>query len=278
MFGDFDVMYQAGQALLRGEYAAAALYPLPAVCLFALLALLPRDAALALVLITSAAVLIALFKWRAALWVLYAPVLQVFAFGQIDLLCLGLLRLGTPLALALLSLKPQLFPLALPVLLNNRSLWKRTALYIALLYGLPTLIAPGWVGQWMRQVDDGRLRNLNGSSLWAVPLIGFAALLVMALWQRLPIEAIGTSFNPALRAYDYALLAGRDLLLIPVSWIALGLMVFLSAAWPMALCGLVLVRGDTWLNRSLVGVWRWGAMNASAKSRGLAIRLRPIGE
>src|SRR5512139_2633452 len=245
MFGDFDVLYRIGQEMLAGRYSQESLYPLPAAVLFAALALLPRDVALGLVLGTSIIVLIALFKWRAALWVMYLPVMNVLVMGQIDLICLGLLRIGTPLTLALLSLKPQLFPLALPVLIANRALWKRTALYIALLYGIPTLIAPGWIGQWLRQMDDGRLSALNGASFWSVPMIGFALLMVMALWRRIPIETIGTAFNPALRMYDYAMLAGRDWLLIPVSWLGLALATLFQAAWPMGLCGIVLVRGDT---------------------------------
>ncbi len=235
-FRDYAVFYEIGREFWRGHYSALSLYPLPAVLLFALFALFPPEVGAIFLFVSSLTLIVVMFKRRALAWMFYMPILQTLQVGQLDIWALWLYWLNTPLSLILLSLKPQLFIVALPRLLADRALLKRVVVGVAILYGVPTLIYPQWIGQWLRQsVSDGRIDSISS------PLIVGAALVVMALTlaQRWHWLTAVSTFNPAWRSYDFTLLAGNTLWLIPVSigaWLLMGIW---AAGWTMAACGLV---------------------------------------
>lgn len=235
---DLIDLFKYGQMLLHGEYFPR--YPLPAVGLFALLSLIPIQVAYILIVALSLLALVHLFKRRAVLWALYAPIGQCLIQGQVDVLCLWLLLRASPVSLALLTLKPQLFVFALPVLIKRRELWKPFALLTALLWGIPTLIYPQWIGLWLTGSNDGRL-NGTSSSLWPVPLLALALIVYMLITRRYDWRVIASSLNPLLRSYDYTMLAGASVWLVPLSWLCVTLMWHIGAAWPMALCGVALL-------------------------------------
>jgi len=240
-FLDFTVLYQTGKDLWNGLYTG--LYPLPANGLFALWALFPEWATLAALLITSLALFVAVFKRKALLWVFYVPVLQVLWMGQIDLLSLWLLAHFSPVSLALLTLKPQLFILAIPLLLKRKELWKPFVAWCAVLYVPITLVRPTWILEWIRQMNDGRLSSVS-DSFWQVPLLAIIVLVTLIVTRKISFNVLYWCFNPTLRWYDFSLLAGKSYWLIPASWI----IVWFSQQrqpdlyWTYALLGLVTIQ------------------------------------
>lgn len=221
MGSDFAQLYQSGADLWRGQYTG--LYPLPMNGLFALLSLLPYRVALYTVMFGGLALFVAVLRRRALVWLWFYPVLSGVLLGQIDLIFFWLLRWASPVALALMTLKPQLFPLALPALLSDRAKWKPFVLACVALYGPVTLARPTWIMEWLRQCNDGRLDWQWSTSLMAWPLIGVAILLAVSAFRRLDWRAIFWTCNPTLRWYDFGLMAGGSLWLIPASWACWGL-------------------------------------------------------
>lgn len=235
---DLIDLYKYGQMLLHGVYFPR--YPLPSVGFLALLSLIPIQVAYIIIVALSLLALVHLFKRRAVLWAMFAPIGQCLIQGQVDVLCLWLLLRASPVSLALLTLKPQLFLFALPVLIKRRELWKPFALWVALLWGVPTLVYPQWVGQWISGANDGRLQGTS-ASLWPVPLLALALIIYMVIARRWQWRVIVSSLNPLLRAYDYTMLAGLSVWLVPLSWLCVALMWQVAAAWPMALLGAALL-------------------------------------
>jgi len=263
MGGDFDQLYQSGLDLWAGRYSG--LYPLPANGLFALLALLPRPVAWALLMFLGLALFVAAFRRQALMWIFFQPVLAGLWLGQIDLLFLWLLRWGSPVALALVTLKPQLFPLALPALITDRAKWKPFGMACLALYGPVTLVRPSWPVEWLRQCDDGRLGWSGSSTILSNPLVGFAALLATSALIRLDWRAVFWSANPTIRWYDFALMAGGSLWLIPVSWALWGATQLVAGnPSPVAALGLV----DLILRRgNLERVWMVAKRNLGGGCR-----------
>jgi len=216
MGSDFAQLYQSGADLWQGKYTG--LYPLPACGLFALLALLPYRVAFGLLALVGLALFVATLRRRALAWVMFQPVLACLWQGQLDLIWFWLLRNGSPVALALMTLKPQLFPLAIPALIADHSKWRPFVLACIVLYGPVTLIRPSWLMEWLRACNDGRLEWYGSTSILWNPLIGFVALLAVAALVRLDWRAVFWSCNPTLRWYDFSMLAGGSLWLIPLSW------------------------------------------------------------
>lgn len=237
MGSDFNALYDSGVVLWRGQYTG--LYPLPINGLFALLALFPRPVAFALLSFVGLALFVATFRRRALVWIFFEPVLAGLWQGQLDLIWLWLLRRGSPVALALMTLKPQLFPLAIPALVSDRSKWRPFTLACLVLYGPVTLIRPTWPLEWMRQLNDGRLNWYGSSTILGNPIVGFVALLAVAALVRLDWRAVFWSCNPTIRWYDFALLSGGSPWLIPLSWILWGItqMVYGNPS-PLAFLGL----------------------------------------
>lgn len=237
MGDDFNALYDSGLALWSGQYTG--LYPFPANGLFALLALLPRQAAFALLSFVGLALFVATLRQQALAWVFFQPVLACLWSGQVDLIFLWLLRWASPVALALMTLKPQLFPLVIPALIADRAKWRLFALACLGLYGPVTIIRPAWPLEWLRACNDGRLFWYGSTSILGNPTIGFALLLAAAVLVRLDWRAVFWSINPTIRWYDFTLLAGGSLWLIPLSWVTWGLTQMLGGnPGPVALLGL----------------------------------------
>jgi hypothetical protein len=237
--GDIDDFIRFGQALLNGHSIAR--YPLPMQGVFVFFTLLPRPVVIALIIGLSLLALLHIFKRRMVLWICFAPILQCLAAGNLDVIALWLLVRATPVSLALLTLKPQLFLFALPTLISNRKLWKPFTVWCALLWGVPTLLYPQWIGQFIGGASDGRVEHGTSASLWPVPLLAIALIIYMVIARRFEWRVIVSSLNPLLRAYDYTMLAGASVWIVPISWACVWLMWQVGAAWPMALIGVALL-------------------------------------
>ena len=240
MFSDYAIFYRIGQEFWQGHYSALALYPLPMVMFFAVLAVFPPEVGLIALLVGSAVLLVIMFKRRALGWIWYVPILQTLALGQIDIVLLACWRMGTFWSLALLSLKPQLFILAIPQLLSDRTLLKKTAALVLLIYGVPTIVYPQWIGLWARNVlADDRIISATNAVLTVAPVAVFGVVAALTLTRRWHWVTAVTSFNPAIRSYDYTLLAGMTAWMIPVSWLAWLAEAWLGQWWMMGMCGVV---------------------------------------
>jgi hypothetical protein len=256
MFSDLQSFIESGEAWQQGIYAS--LYPLPFVMAWSLLARLPFPILAAMIVGLSVVVLVTLFKRRALLWIGYVPILESLATGQLSLVWLWLLTRSTPLTLALLTLKPHLFPLAIPALIGKPEIRKPFAAWCIAIY-LPAFIArPAWPAEWLSKVfGDGRVTGGTSASLW--PVAWLVPIVAVGLWlvHRLNWRTICTSFNPAMRAYDYTMLAGSSAWLIPASWLALAGMWAASAAWPMAGLGIVYAFTVLSKDKKSIGVRLW---------------------
>jgi hypothetical protein len=240
MFADYDIFIRWGNELWQGQYNS--LYPLPSVGFMAIMALFPKWLGLTLLTVGSIVILIAITKRLAPLWILYTPVLLNLGLGQIDMLCVGLLHVGSPVSLALLTLKPQLFVFALPKLwsftLKQKLQWLG---WTSLLYVPITIIRPTWIMDWVLQ-DDGRLSGSSATSLFSMPWFLSIAVLLIVLVLAVRFNAkvsILQLLNPLYRPYDFSFFINGSLVLIPLSWLTLWLSIELSAAWPMYMLILV---------------------------------------
>lgn len=260
MFSDLQAFVDMGAALWRGDYIG--LYPLPAVGLFAIMALVPFEILIALMTLTSIGVLVAVTKYDAFAWLFFVPVLQVIAMGQLDLLALGLLTVASPVSFALLTLKPQLFVLALPALLARRDLWKKTAIWTVVLW-LPSFIArPLWIFEWAAHMAADT-RGGDGASLWSAPIWFSVVAIFLMVFTRRKGSAV-MLLNPGMRPYDYAMICGASLWTIPASWLAAWAMWQVGAAWPFALLGLFGLGGRN--NERLIGIFGRRNQNRASAS------------
>ena len=237
-FSDLNQLYLSGLLLRSGEYQS--LYPLPTVGFFALLSLVPFWVACLIVVVLSLLAMVSVLRWRAVLWVLFVPTLQVLMAGQVDILIWWLMMRCSAVALALATLKPQLFIFAIPQLLSNRKLWKPFIGWCMVLYIPITLIRPMWIFEWVSMMNDGRIGGGTSASAWSAywlfALIGVALVLGKKhRWKMLSLSA-----NPAVRPYDYSLLMGTNWLLIPISYGAQYLCNLIGSAYPATLIGIAL--------------------------------------
>lgn len=268
MFHDFEIFLQAGQAVWQGvsPYTSVTgyFYPYPTTFIFALLALLPPTGAKGLWTLISAATLIFVARRNAPLWFFFPPVIACFIQGQLDIVMLGLWAVAggtaTPprrgdllpgIALALLTLKPQLGVIIIPY-----QLWRwRTetrkliafAITFAIIYGVPTLLWPGWIGEFLAH---GRPLSyamtiapsvflLTQFSLWWWPLSLALAVGLMAWAFRRSnspgfINAAALAINPTTHIYNLAMLADNLFL-----WRTVAL------CWPLYLATLIFATPDT---------------------------------
>lgn len=201
MMQDFAIIYAGGRALLEGAspYSVPGyFYPLPFSYLMALLALLPMGAALAVWLMASFGMLVAFFRRQFWQWLLYVPIFHLFFLsGQNELLwwslAMGLRRnMWGALLAACITMKPQNALVLLPYhlldwLRHDRRTLGWFLLFTALLWGLPLLWWPGWVGEWLMAAPTDnwllKLRSVPG-------LFSLVAISPMLLIILLPLCAV----------------------------------------------------------------------------------------
>ena len=251
MFGDTFTLMREGQAWIEGRYEG--LYPLPFVMVMSILARLRVEVVIIGVLVASVILCVVLLKREALLWIMYLPILETLALGQLSIIWLFLMRVGTGLSFALMTLKPQLFFFAIPVLAARREMWRPFGMWCGALYFPALVVRPTWPVEWLQHIfDDSRITGGTSASLWPVPILAFVFASVLLLTRRYSWRSIFTSFNPVLRPYDYTIWAGSNRWLIPLSWV-LGLtMAGVQAAWPMAFVGIA----ATLLDKHRIESWQ----------------------
>lgn len=248
---DFGTYYQAAQCWLQGQspYACAGFfYPLPTLFLFLPFAAFPYPIARAIWFGLLLLAFVVTLRRRALWYILYVPTLQAAYLGQVDLLLLPLVaaattgRLaGTGPAMAILTLKPQLIWLYLPLWFVYAPARERRAFLLVAggLWGASLLAWPAWSLEFLSTTRPLSQAAYASPSLWAgglLPwwtLVPLAAALVYVSRNRF---AALTAANPALISYDLVILLPRaKWWLVPLSWLTQAASLQFGAAWPHAL-------------------------------------------
>ncbi len=242
-FSDFSQIYGWAGEAWRGNYVGQ--YPFPLILLLAPISLLPLDAVAILWLIVILVSFVLVMRRESLYWIFFVPFLQVLFLGQLDPLFWLVYRSNRPWLWALLSLKPQFLLMLLPRIFASR---RNITQFLAGVVGLHLpflLIRPVWPAEWIAYLSTYQQNRLtrvpdataSGAILFSAWIIPFAAaLLVLFLMRRDNWEGILFLANPALLPYDYSLLIGRvSKIIIPLSWLALGLAWLVHAGWPYAM-------------------------------------------
>lgn len=247
MFGDYlNFFYRWGLDALAGRYTA--IYPLPMTAVFALFACVPPYVGLGLLLLADLVILVKVFGRRAPLWALYVPFLVNLTVGNLDMIFFYFYQTQTWWGLVLLTLKPQLFLLAVPRLFQlTRREWVKFCAGCAALYLPAFVVRPAWVLEWLSNIraGDDRLALTTSASLWGYWPLAVAALAgVSALAlarRRVHWTASLYCVLPVVRHYDTLLFAGESWALIPLSWLVQFIERGTLAYWTWSLLPLYLV-------------------------------------
>jgi hypothetical protein len=186
---DFAIIWQGLTAFLHtgNAYGYFYYYPPTFTLLLSPLGMIPALAGHLLLVALGLVVMLAVHGRRLLYWVAFMPLLYCLLVGQVDLLLIGLLlwagtsRKGVLVA-ALVTVKPQIAVLVLPVYLarllrENPGLLKWWLLSVVALWGGTALLVPGQMIQWIQMLLSGELGHAAPTSpgLWAV-LPGIPAL------------------------------------------------------------------------------------------------------
>lgn len=265
---DFGILWQAGRAVWLGQdpyQVGGFFYPLPVAYFFAILAALPRQTAFWVWLAFNLALLGWTLRKRAVAWAFYFPLLHLFSSGQVDLVLWALgsrLSFGwqSALAAAVITLKPQTAFIMLPWTLwrwlrEDRRTLAMWGGMVAVLWGGLLLLDPAWPLRWHAAIPSlGTSARGNAPGLWSlerhVPeawpaLLAFAAaVFIWGLFQSRPVGwAAAALANPS--GLFYTLLALMDTappwLLVPLSWIAVGLSLWWRVFTPWLIVPLAVI-------------------------------------
>jgi hypothetical protein len=249
---DFDIFFQAARTWASGGKPDW-FYPFPTLFLFLPFLAFPLSVAKALWFALSLAAVVAVFKRFSLLAVFYVPLLQCLFLGQLDVIFLPLValtacrersRMGGPVGLALLTLKPQLVWLYLPIWIWSLVISHLPALVVrrgsfaidegqrtndqrqrtkdkgqiiifltvsGLLWGLPLLIWPDYLAHW--QSRDPSQAAFASPSLWGGGYLHLGVILVTGAWLIIKVAqtpkekwVAATAANPFLNIYNLVIL------------------------------------------------------------------------
>jgi hypothetical protein len=241
---DFGSFYNAAMCFIQGQspYSCAGFfYPLPTLFLFLPFTAFPYPIARALWWLILLTAFVLTMKRRALWFMLYIPALQAFYLGQLDLLLFPLIAIATGPAMALLTLKPQLIWLYLPLWLYISSPRQRRAflLVLSILWGASFVAWPLWPLDFLattRRLSQAAYASpsLWGGSYLPWPLvIGLGLLLLRFARDK---WAAVTAINPAIIAYDLTILLPKAAWwLVPLSWLTQYLSNLVGIAMPHVL-------------------------------------------
>lgn len=266
---DFGILWQGGQAILSGQDPYSVpffLYPLPVAYFMAVLALLPQSVAFGAWLALNLGLLIYFFRKRFWQWLLFTPVLHTFSSGQVELVLwsmaqgLGRHWRGAGLA-ALITLKPQTAIVLLPWFLWDWLRYDRRTFvtwigFTGLLWGFPLLWRPNWISDWMQAVPayDVYESGSNAPGVFSLlrvvpdvlPLIVVIAVVVFiwGQWQSREIARATAQLGSPVGLF-YSTLQMLDSapawLLVPLSWLAVVLMLLTRTTIPFTLLPLAVI-------------------------------------
>ena len=207
--------------------------------------------------------LIALTRRQALKALLFLPVVFAVWVGQVDLLVLWLGMSGGWLGLALTTLKPQLAIWIVPYrfgqwwLAGERKKILYTLLAVLVIYGLPTLVWPGWWSAWRSSTPSIFSYAEHASSLFGVAAlvsipaevsfllvmtVAVAGLVLLKPFSDAKYWPFAAAFNPVSNIYSLCILVGRiDWVAIGASWLLLPVALYLHTGLPWAVVPLYLL-------------------------------------
>ena len=245
---DFSIFWLAGQAILHGQspYSVENFFsPLLFAYGFVPLALLPQQVAFFLWLFINLVILIVCLRRPFWKWLLYLPMIHLFSSGQVELLWWAMERAinrgwrGAILG-ALMTLKPQAAVILLSWhlldwLRNDRRTLVRWLVLTVLLWGIPTLLSPSWLGDWRANLPTSTWQESAGNApgifsllrlapgIWPILLVIAAAIFIWGQFQSKPIARAAAMLASPVGLF-YSTLALVDTapawLLVPASIIA----------------------------------------------------------
>ncbi|MFO3797871.1 MAG: hypothetical protein ACK8QZ_11425 [Anaerolineales bacterium] len=181
LFRDWFIFYLAGRAVLDGQpvYTVPGFFnPIQVAWLLAPTTILPFSTWVIVMCAASFALVVILSRKKSHWTLLSLPFIFGMAMGTLDMFLWTPARLLGGWGLPLLTLKPQLAAFIIP--LQMRAWWqernwkefKRFAAVTALLWGIPILLQPGWVAEWLHAAASSAPDRLH----WAASIAGFSAV------------------------------------------------------------------------------------------------------
>ncbi len=268
MSGDFEAYWRAAIALTHGlsPYSVGGfLSPIPFAYLILPLGFIPSFELASLVWVSlNLIALLMLAKRRTLLLVFFVPIAFALWVGQMDIIVVALGSLGGWLGLALTTIKPQMAIWFIPWTLYHW--WRKgerkkiflTLTSIALFYGIPTLIQPGWWEEWFISVgpDSRRSFFLHAASIFGVtslidiPLVVSGSMValfaVIMFFYTRPLKTDQywcwvATFNPISNIYSLSVLVDQvDWVAVVSSWILLPVSLYLHTAFPFSIISIYL--------------------------------------
>jgi hypothetical protein len=293
MSNDFtNFFWLIGRAVLEGRdpYSIAGnVYP-PAACLFfSIFAILPQQLSWVLWLISNVVLFMVMVLrkkngLKSFIWLGYTPFLFTLISGQIDFLLFWMSSFleedhwHIPLVAALITLKPQIALMVLPVFLLDWLRHKRKLLLIwmaicVVLHGFPIILDAGLYQRWWMAISrQANSYQTASPGLFSLTGVGIPLLVIIPIAIALFVFGLASGKVESIHAnllalpfgtwYNSTFLMGIApwQLMVPISWVAFILAYLVKGVYPFALIpvsafiwlmlkgsGLRAFRG--WLNR-----------------------------
>lgn len=236
MFPDYLTILAWAENLRNGSYFAY--YPIPFIYFFQIFTFLPKDIGALVFLGLTIVLLVDVLKRDIFRWLLFTPLLVHLEYGQVSVIFWWLYKRSTPWSLALMTMKPQLFVLALPRLLqwvkNDRFKVVQFVFYLVMLWVPFFIIRPNWVQEWIAGLGfNDRVGDMQNSiSFFLHPEMLITYIIFLLVFSRYVSQKDLWSFalvpiNLAMRFYDLVFLMGKktsnSIILVAgvIAWISL---------------------------------------------------------
>jgi hypothetical protein len=181
LFRDWYIFYLSGRAILEGTspYAVPGFFnPIQVAWILSPTTVLPFSVWVGVMCAAAFMLVVALNKNRSHWTLLSLPFMFGLIMGSLDMFLWVPARLLGGWGLPLLTLKPQLgafiIPLQLGVWWREKKIkeLKRFAFGFVLLWGIPTIIQPAWIMNWIQAAIPSGPDRLH----WAASIAGFSSV------------------------------------------------------------------------------------------------------
>lgn len=242
---DFKFFWEAARAVLNGvsPYTVSGFFsPLPFAWLLAPIGFFKFEIAYVIWTILNIVSLFVISKKNIHRLLLFLPVFFALWVGQVDLIILAMGLFGGWIGLALATLKPQLAFWLIGIKfiewwrLGEKKKLILTLLGIFVLYGIPSIIQPGWWKEWLISTPSILTYSEHASSLFGIatfsdlPVVAiFVGVCLLAVISFILFRPYGNQywnwvaiFNPVANIYSLCVLyANVDWWAVILSWVLL---------------------------------------------------------
>jgi len=223
LFRDWYIFYRAGQALSEGisPFRVEGFFnPIQVAWILSFTTWIPFSVWVPLMIVVSFLLIVLLAKKRSHWMLLSLPFMFGMIMGSLDAFLWVPARLLGGWGLSLLTLKPQLGIILIPIQLlnwwfeNNRRDIINFLISTVLLWGIPTIIQPAWVMDWLASLPTLSSRMHSAASFsgfsaltgaeWVYILL-FGIVLAIILIKRSQAFYIAAAFSPSIWPSDWIL-------------------------------------------------------------------------